>query len=99
MAIGRRCSIGCESWPDEGIYAKCPRCGETTTRYSGLEPLSHAEAKEIRLAEQAKDAIDPRVARFEAFYATRCRELGIPIDGPLPSEYEDSLPEARSLVG
>ena len=53
MAIGRRCEIGCETWPDDDKYKACPECGETTTRYRGVEPLSEEEAA-------------PR--RFEAFY-------------------------------
>jgi hypothetical protein len=42
---GRRCAIGCESWPDdEENYGICPICHEQTTRYSNLYPLSEEEA-------------------------------------------------------
>jgi hypothetical protein len=55
MAIGRRCEIGCETWPDVGAYRVCPECGEPTTRYRGenIRPISEEEAL-------------PRL--FEAFY-------------------------------
>jgi hypothetical protein len=99
MANGRRCSIGCESWPDEALYAKCPRCGEKTTRFNNLEPLTSAEAKAIRMELQAENAADVQRQRFEKFYADRCEKLGIPADGPLPSYYEQALPAPRSLVG
>lgn len=44
MAVGRRCAAGCESWPDTGKYNKCPVCGEPTTRFSNLSPLTQKEA-------------------------------------------------------
>lgn len=44
MAIGRRCDVGCLTWPDDKKYAKCPVCGEPTTRYSNLKV---ADADEI----------------------------------------------------
>lgn len=91
MAVGRRCTIGCETWPDEPLYVKCPICGEQTERYRDMEPLDSAEARAIRMQEQSKDAVDPNVAAFEKFYARRCRARGIPVDGPLPLEYEQRL--------
>lgn len=37
MALGRRCAIGCLTWPDEkNKYGTCPVCGEKTTRYRGV---------------------------------------------------------------
>jgi hypothetical protein len=47
--VGRRCSIGCESWPDEPDYHECPSCGEPTTRYRNLFPLSPHDARVKRL--------------------------------------------------
>ena len=44
---GRRCQIGCESWPDDDAYDMCPRCGEPTTRYTNLRPLDVFEAHAI----------------------------------------------------
>lgn len=54
MAIGRRCPQGCETWPDNEKYTTCPKCGEPTTRYSQVHPLTEDEAIQ---------------ASFEAFYA------------------------------
>lgn len=99
MANGRRCPLGCASWPDEALYAKCPVCGEETDRFNNLQPLSSSEARARRLEEQRKNAADIQRERFEKFYAERCARLGIPSDGPLPSSYEQSLPSPRSLVG
>lgn len=53
MAWGRRCDLGCESWPDDKRYDKCPSCGRETTRYSNLRPL---------------DKLEALFAEFEAFY-------------------------------
>lgn len=53
MAWGRRCEMGCETWPDDKRYKKCPLCGEDAERYSNLKPLSKLEALK---------------AEFEAFY-------------------------------
>lgn len=44
MALGRRCELGCETWPDDNRYNKCPTCGEDTTRYKGVTPLEQDEA-------------------------------------------------------
>jgi hypothetical protein len=75
MAWGRRCDLGCASWPDELIYGKCLDCGEPTTRYSNLTPMD---------ADEAKSAFSH--AQFEEYYARRCRLRGIPESGPLPDE-------------
>lgn len=69
MAWGRRCEIGCESWPDDKAYETCPKCDEPAKRYKNLTPLDESEAKH---------------EAFEVFYAKRCERLGIPVDGPLP---------------
>lgn len=52
--VGRRCDTGCASWPDDVRYATCPICGDKTTRYSNVNPMTQQEA---------------RHAEFEVFYA------------------------------
>jgi len=52
--IGRRCNVGCETWPDDDKYEYCPVCREPTKRFSNMTPLDESEA---------------RAAAFEAFYA------------------------------
>lgn len=44
MAWGRRCEMGCESWPDDKRYKKCPICGEKALRYNNISPLTEEEA-------------------------------------------------------
>ncbi len=68
MAWGRRCDIGCESWPDSNKYARCPLCHEETTRYTNLKPISETVARELA---------------FEAYYEEHCAERGQAVDGPL----------------
>lgn len=75
MAAGRRCALGCESWPDEPIYSTCPACGEPTTRATNLTPLEPEAAQHFLLQ-----------AQFEEYYARRCALRGIPTDGPIPEE-------------
>lgn len=72
MAFGRRCDLGCESWPDSDEYDYCAHCGEPTTRYRGLYPLDEDEAR----SEVAH-------AKFEAYYEKHCERKGISVDGPL----------------
>jgi hypothetical protein len=43
-AIGRRCAMGCETWPDDQQYALCPTCQERTRRCRNVQPLHPAEA-------------------------------------------------------
>lgn len=73
MAIGRRCDLGCETWPDEPLYAKCLECGEPTTRYRNVHPIDHEEAQSRLLHQQ-----------FEMYYERYCAQRGVPADGPLP---------------
>lgn len=47
MAWGRRCDLGCESWPDDDKYKKCPVCGDKTTRYTNLDPISEEDAAHV----------------------------------------------------
>jgi rRNA maturation endonuclease Nob1 len=46
--IGRRCAIGCETWPDDQKYSLCPTCGERTQRFRGVNPLSAEEAASLK---------------------------------------------------
>jgi len=45
MALGRRCGLGCETWPDDDKFKVCPECGEKTTRFKGVTPISEEEAR------------------------------------------------------
>ncbi len=45
---GRRCDLGCESWPPDDEFETCPICGQSTTRYSNLYPLPMDEALKIK---------------------------------------------------
>lgn len=76
MAWGRRCDIGCETWPDQPIFAKCPECGEKTGRFRNLEPMDVDEAHSI-----------VRHKAFEHYYERRCAQRGVTVDGPLPDDY------------
>jgi hypothetical protein len=77
---GRRCDLGCESWPDLLEFQTCVRCGSETTRFSNLRPLSVEEARKIA-----------REIEFNAFYERRCAEKKIPSTGKLPEWYEKQL--------
>lgn len=79
MAWGRRCDLGCESWPDEDVYGVCPVCGEATERFSNLRPLSESDAQSLRLHLQ-----------FEEFYEEYCDRLGQPADGGLPMPADEA---------
>lgn len=43
--IGRRCEVGCETWPDDDQYERCPGCGKPTRRYRNMTPLDDSEAR------------------------------------------------------
>lgn len=73
MAWGRRCALGCESWPDQMIYSTCPDCGGKTERARNLEPISEEEA-EARLSH----------VQFERYYERYCAARNQPVEGPLP---------------
>lgn len=45
---GRRCDLGCESWPPDDEFENCPICGQPTTRYSNLYPLPMDEAMAMK---------------------------------------------------
>lgn len=74
MAWGRRCDLGCESWPDELIYQKCPECGGPTTRFRNLHPMDNDEARSVL-----------RHKTFERYYEDHCARRGQAVDGPLTS--------------
>lgn len=73
--VGRRCALGCETWPDEIIYRRCLECGEETTRTRGAQPMSTEEAERRML-----------YFLFEEYYERYCRVNGIPVEGPLPEK-------------
>lgn len=70
--MGRRCALGCESWPDDKDYKRCPQCGEVTTRFNNLLPLT---------AEAARSKANH--LRFEDYYEERCAARGITVTGPI----------------
>lgn len=78
---GRRCDLGCESWPDTLDFEKCLKCGEPTTRYSNLSVLDFDEAQRLL-----------RIAKFNAYYARHCERLRIPTGGDLPDWFEAQQP-------
>lgn len=69
--IGRRCAMGCETWPDETEYLSCPICREPTKRYRGVDPMPGKEAK------SAKNHGD-----FEHYYTT----IHMPDERPFTDE-------------
>lgn len=75
MAWGRRCSIGCATWPDDEQYEQCPECGTPTDRFSnaGRDLLDEEEARSRKL-----------IAEFEDYYEQHCEERGYTVDGPIP---------------
>jgi hypothetical protein len=75
MALGRRCSLGCETWPDQMLYQTCLICEEKTRRVSNVTPLPVEDAMAIYLHR-----------RFEKFYELYCAERGQSVDGPLPPD-------------
>lgn len=90
MAWGRRCDVGCESWPDDDAYETCPVCGEPTERFSNLRPISDEEARSMRLT-----------LEFEQYYIDYCNDRGQPQDGGLPmppeleAKWDEKYPEGR----
>lgn len=95
---GRRCDLGCESWPDDDDYDTCPVCGEPTERFSNLRPLSDDDAKSMRL-----------ILNFEQYYIDYCEARGQTLDGGLPMTPEDEAkwdekypqgrPDAKATTG
>jgi hypothetical protein len=76
VALGRRCDVGCASWPDDQKYRTCPICGESTSRFTNLAPLDEDEAVSLI---------------FEHFYEGWCDAKNQPTTGGLPMSPEDSL--------
>lgn len=79
---GRRCPLGCESWPDTNEFARCLECGQETTRYSGLTGVLPLDEARSML----------KHAKFNAFYARWCERQRIPVAGDLPDWYVKGLP-------
>ncbi len=73
MARGRRCDLGCQSWPVTKEFNPCPVCGEPTETFSNLQPLPLREAQQLK-----------REIEFEEFYAGHCARQKQSVDGPLP---------------
>jgi hypothetical protein len=73
---GRRCDIGCTSWPDDDKYDICPICKEETERFSNLQPIEEDEAASL-----------VNHLEFEEYYQDRCDRRGLPAEGDLePTE-------------
>lgn len=58
--VGRRCAMGCETWPAAADFALCPTCKGPTRLYRGVHPLPAEDAKRLL-----------RLAQFEDFYDTQ----------------------------
>jgi hypothetical protein len=84
---GRRCDLGCESWPDEDDYAECAICGEPTKRYSNLRPAEPDEARSQVLH-----------IRFEEFYEEYCEARGQSVSGPLVDNTDEFDAELADLL-
>lgn len=46
--ISRKCSKGCEKWPDSIEYLDCPACEHSTRRIAGVTPLPEDEAEVLK---------------------------------------------------
>lgn len=77
MAYGRRCAMGCATWPDHDDYGSCAVCGEPTERLSEVKPLALEDAISFK-----------RGLDFEAFYELWCAERGQTVDGPVIDDLE-----------
>jgi hypothetical protein len=55
--LGRRCPMGCETWPADEKYKHCPICGEGTRLSRGVAALDPEEAR-----------IKKAYADFESYY-------------------------------
>lgn len=53
QTFGRRCAMGCATWPDDERFKVCPACGQSTVKYRGVTPMDEDEANRYA---------------FEAFY-------------------------------
>jgi hypothetical protein len=92
MAVGRRCELGCESWPNKDLYKRCPECGQPTEVYRNLDPIDDEEA-ESRLLH----------AQFVLFYTKWCKMKGysaeddstLPADPEIDAKYDMLYPEGK----
>lgn len=81
MNIGRRCSSGCATWPDDDEYSVCPGCGEATQRFRGLTPLNREDAAARRLhAEFEYYYENEHVADTTPLTDDELRKMGINLD-------------------
>lgn len=87
MAWGRRCDLGCESWPDADDYKRCPECGGETTRYSNLRPMDDDEAASAKAHKE-----------FETFYEVYDRKADparLVMDPEEAVYWDEKYPEGR----
>jgi hypothetical protein len=86
----RRCDTGCETFPDDMEFKRCPICGEVTERFSNGRPIDMEEAMSIK-----------NHATFEKIYEKHCKMLGQPYEGdelpagPDEAYYDDAWPDNK----
>lgn len=68
MSIGRRCAMGCATWPDETTYLDCPICRKATKRYRGADPMTPKAALSAK-----------KYADFDHYYETVHQQDTAPI--------------------
>lgn len=79
--IGRRCGMGCETWPDDEAYADCPQCGEPTRRCRGVRPLSPDEAQSRKAHldfESIYEVHESERGELSPLTQEECDRLGLP---------------------
>jgi hypothetical protein len=78
----RRCSVCGENWPDEALYGRCPECREPTSRFGNTDSMSSEEGAS-RIAH----------IEFEKHYERHCAQRGVPVEGDLPIDLAELLPD------
>lgn len=58
--VGRRCAMGCETWPATAEFESCPTCRAPTRLYRSVHPIADEEAMSLL-----------RHAEFDEFYDTQ----------------------------
>lgn len=81
---GRRCELGCVTWPDLPQYHECPICGEPTEAKPNFRPL---------------DEDDAAALAFEEYYKRRCEARGVSVEGDFPPNYKFAFPIRTDLDG
>ncbi len=92
MSKGRRCDLGCDSWPDDEDYKRCPICGEETTRYNNLRPLPEDEARSVKAHHEFEamySALDRHRDGEPKMNAAESRVWDDLYPGGRPSNYEE----------